>query len=74
MMVMSMRMEMWLVCKLCRLPLHLRDEDAPVVFGVASSYEVCPKCSHNVGEIDSKDQNYRRRYRRFVEKQTRKFE
>jgi hypothetical protein len=74
-MEMSLRLEMWLECTVCHLPLHTRDKFELVLLGLSEekiNYQVCPKCINIVGEIDSKDPNYRRRYRRFVKKQIEK--
>jgi len=72
MMQMSMRMEMWQECKLCRCPLHNRDFVSLVMFGLSGekpNYRVCPKCLNDLEEKAAKDRNYRERFRRFVKKQ-----
>lgn len=71
----SMRLEMWQICKVCQSPLHQRDFVSLIVLGLSGekpNYKICPKCLNDIDEKYSKDTNYRKRYKRFVKKQIEK--
>ena len=75
MMQMSMRLEMWQECTVCRCPLHNRDFVSLVMLALSGekpNYRVCPKCLNDLDDKASKDKNYRQRYKRFVKNKSKK--
>ena len=67
--MMSMRQSMQMICSVCRDD-HARTDSnllTAALCGVADKYMICPCCKKTCD--DYKDRNYRRRWRRWVDKQ-----
>lgn len=72
MMVMGMRMEMQILCKVCGQNMGRGDDDLfdAILRGIAA-YKLCPGCGKTVSDDMMHDQNYRRRARRCIERKAR---
>jgi hypothetical protein len=72
-MSMGFSMRMILVCATCREDRDRPDPDAfEAALCGAVAYKVCPNCKKTVGDECMKDQNFRRRVRRYLARITKR--